>query len=186
MTVIIHPLHTLDLEMLNSIITGYTTHEKFVVNHTSSENAVVFDLKLTELNTSYVKLYDVPDEATFEFYQSMLSEGFCLEAAIEKETVGIAIAGMQNWNQTLWLHELHVLEKYRGQGIGRQLIETLVQKLSPTPCRVMVVETQNTNVPAIRFYQRMGFTLEGIDLSLYSNNDYPDGEIAFFMKRRIK
>jgi hypothetical protein len=31
----------------------------------------------------------------------------------------------------------------------------------------------------------MGFVLEGIDLSLYRNSDYPDGEIAVFMKRKL-
>jgi ribosomal protein S18 acetylase RimI-like enzyme len=51
--------------------------------------------------------------------------------------------------------------------------------------RVLVCETQSTNVPAIRFYRALGFVLEGLDLSLYSNHDYPDGEIAIFMKRYL-
>jgi hypothetical protein len=37
----------------------------------------------------------------------------------------------------------------------------------------------------MRFYRSMGFTLDGIDLSLYSNDDYPDGEVAIFMKRYV-
>jgi hypothetical protein len=32
----------------------------------------------------------------------------------------------------------------------------------------------------------MGFTLDGIDLSLYTNEDWPDGEIALFMKRKLE
>jgi ribosomal protein S18 acetylase RimI-like enzyme len=51
--------------------------------------------------------------------------------------------------------------------------------------RIMVCETQNTNIPAIRFYRRMGFRLEGINFSLYSNEDWPDGEIAIAMKRHL-
>ena len=34
-------------------------------------------------------------------------------------------------------------------------------------------------------YRRLGFRLEGIDLSHYTNADYPDGEVAVFMKRRV-
>ena len=50
---------------------------------------------------------------------------------------------------------------------------------------VMVCETQSTNVPAIEFYRKVGFEVEGIDLSYYSNDDAPDGEVANFMKRKL-
>jgi ribosomal protein S18 acetylase RimI-like enzyme len=49
----------------------------------------------------------------------------------------------------------------------------------------MRVETQNTNVPAIRFYRSLGFHLEGIDVSFYSNDDLTSGEVALFLKRRL-
>ena len=51
--------------------------------------------------------------------------------------------------------------------------------------RTIVCETQNTNVPAIQFYRKLGFRMEGIDISYYTNNDLPDGEIAVFMKKQI-
>lgn len=51
--------------------------------------------------------------------------------------------------------------------------------------RAVVCETQNTNVAAIRFYRRMGFDIEGVDLSYYSNQDCPDGEVALFLKKRL-
>ena len=59
--------------------------------------------------------------------------------------------------------------------------ETIPADQLRTGMRVIVCETQNTNVPAIRFYQRMGFTLDGIDLSFYETID----EVAFFMKRKV-
>jgi ribosomal protein S18 acetylase RimI-like enzyme len=52
-------------------------------------------------------------------------------------------------------------------------------------CRVVVCETQNTNVPAIDFYRKVGFEIGGIDLSYYSNEDVENGEVAIFMKRKI-
>ena len=38
---------------------------------------------------------------------------------------------------------------------------------------------------AIQIYRQLGFRVEGVDLSYYTNEDYPDGEIAIFMKRRL-
>jgi ribosomal protein S18 acetylase RimI-like enzyme len=51
--------------------------------------------------------------------------------------------------------------------------------------RVIVCETQNRNANAIQAYRALGFRLEGIDISYYSNEDYPDRGIAVFMKRRV-
>ena len=51
--------------------------------------------------------------------------------------------------------------------------------------RVMVAETQTTNMPAIRFYRKAGFTFDAIDLSYYTNRDIAEGEVAIFMKRKL-
>lgn len=45
--------------------------------------------------------------------------------------------------------------------------------------RAIGLETQNTNVPAIEFYEKCGFELEGIDLSYYTNHDVTAGEVVF-------
>ena len=65
--------------------------------------------------------------------------------------------------------EFHVAETHRRQGIGRQMMEELVERGRASGLRIVVCETQNTNVPAIHFYRRVGFNIEGIDLSYYSN-----------------
>jgi len=64
-------------------------------------------------------------------------------------------------------------------------MEALAEKARKAGLRTIVCETQTTNAPAIRFYRKLGFNIEGIDLSCYSNEDFPDGEIAIFMKRRL-
>ena len=53
--------------------------------------------------------------------------------------------------------------------------------------RALVLETQNTNVPAIRFYRRVGCTIEGVDISYYTNEDtQPGNTVAVFMKLRLE
>lgn len=53
----------------------------------------------------------------------------------------------------------------------------------------MVCETQNTNVPGIEAYRRLGFELDGVELSYYSNHDTdrdrPGAEVAVFMNRKL-
>ena len=66
---------------------------------------------------------------------------------------------------------------------GPAVAHSAAQKGRAAGLRAIFLETQTTNVPAIRFYRKVGFTLDGIELSLYSNDDWPDGEMALFMKR---
>jgi len=99
--------------------------------------------------------------------------------------VGMAIAEEREWNKTLWLWELHVEPDCQGQGIGTKLVHGLVKLAGQHGCRVIACETQNTNVPAIRFYRKMGFEIDGLDLSYYTNSDATDYEVALFMKKKL-
>jgi ribosomal protein S18 acetylase RimI-like enzyme len=55
-------------------------------------------------------------------------------------------------------------EKHRMVGVGTRLVEELTHLARDLKLRVVVCETQNTNVPAIEFYRKAGFELDGVDL----------------------
>jgi GNAT superfamily N-acetyltransferase len=65
----------------------------------------------------------------------------------------------------LW--DLRVRPDRRGRGIGTALFAASKRWCSERGCRTMKVETQNINVPACRFYARMGCTLSAIDRRAY-------------------
>jgi ribosomal protein S18 acetylase RimI-like enzyme len=82
--------------------------------------------------------------------------------------------------------ELGVEETHRRSGIGIQLVEALCRQGKDAGLRIIVCETQNTNVSAIEFYRKTGFELDGVDLSYYTNTDMTTGEVAFFMKKKLE
>jgi ribosomal protein S18 acetylase RimI-like enzyme len=180
----IRPLVELSEPDLRRTITGYVSHEKFQVSYTSTDQKTTFNLELVSLGEPYVKHFD-PSEEDIHHCQEALQAGWSIGAFDGEELAAIAIAGPERWNDTLRVWEFHVAESCRGRGIGRQLMDRLAERARPAGLRAMVVETQNTNVPAIRFYWKTGFVIEGIDISYYTNQDYPDGEMAVFMKRRL-
>jgi ribosomal protein S18 acetylase RimI-like enzyme len=181
----IRTLSTLDAGDLRRIITGYTAAERYRVDHTESEAETRFTLRLESLPQPVEKCYHETDAETIERYRAALPLGFSVGAYEGDVLVGLAIAEPQAWNNSLWVWEFHVAPTHRGRGIGRQCMEAVVKRAQLAGLRVIVCETQSTNVPAIHFYRRMGFRLEGIDLSYYTNADWPDGEVAVFMKRRL-
>lgn len=170
---------------LHRLITGYASDAQYCVHKTETDGQFTLTLTLVPLAEPHFKRYDHTDEETVSHYQQVLQHGFSFGAFEGEYLVGIALAEPHTWNSSLWVWEFHVAATHQRQGIGRQLMAALVQKGQAAGLRTIVCETQTTNVPAIRFYQSAGFHIEGIDLSYYTNDDYPDGEIALFMKRRL-
>ena len=145
---------------------------------------MVITLELKQLDSPYIKRWERSDEEEQQRYQQYAAEGYSLGAYDGDRLIGYALTEPRRWNHTLWVWEFHVDETYRRRGIGRQLMEALAEKASQAGFRCLGLETQSTNVPAISFYRAAGFEIDAIDLSLYTNTDIIDGEVAIFMKRK--
>lgn len=74
----------------------------------------------------------------------------------------------------------------------RQLVHLIPNDLSrlvtgyTSNARYLVNKAESERkITFTQYYRKMGFDLEAIDLSYYSNSDFPDAEIALFMKKRL-
>ena len=65
----------------------------------------------------------------------------------------------------LW--DIRIHPDWRGLGAGHQLFGAAVAWARERGCRVLVIETQNINVAACRFYHRQGCRLSSIDRNAY-------------------
>ncbi len=117
--------------------------------------------------------------------QQAVQAGFSLAAYDGDQMVGIAITEQRRWNRSLWVWEFHVAEAYRGRGIGTRLMQAVIETARQAGLRVVALETQSSNVPAIRFYRKCGFVIDGLDLSFYTNDDVQKDEVAVFMKNKL-
>jgi ribosomal protein S18 acetylase RimI-like enzyme len=172
-------------QRFQEIASGYITDAIYRVAHQESAERTVFTLTLEPLDAPREFRYPFTDE-DFERYEALVPGEYCFAAYDRDEVVAVALAEPADWNQTLWVWDFHVSETHRGRGIGRRLMDALVARSLSAGLRAVVCETQNTNVPAIRFYRAVGFTLEGVDISYYTNEDMlPGGTVAVFMKRRL-
>jgi ribosomal protein S18 acetylase RimI-like enzyme len=180
----IRPLDHLNLADLRRVASGYVSECRYRVLHEDAGESMSFRLVVEPLPSPYVKKYSF-DEEILAAYRSLLPAGFSFGVYDNGRLIGLAISELHLWNNTLQVHDFHIAEPYRGQGLGRLLMDRVEEAARAASVRVILCETQNKNVPAILFYQRMGFVLEGLDLSHYRNTDYPDGEVAVFMKRRL-
>lgn len=180
----ISPLTKLERTDLERVASGYTSNGKYQVTYSDSEDQSSIRLQFVENQKPYVKKFD-NDAETLQLYTALLPNGFSFGAYDNDLLVGILLAEPREWNRSLWVWEFHVAETHRNQGIGKRLMERAVESAKGNHLRTIICETQNTNANAIHVYRKLGFRVEGIDISYYTNDDHPDGEVAVFMKRRL-
>lgn len=89
----------------------------------------------------------------------------CLVADHEQEgVVGIALYyyGYSTWKgKLLYLDDLVIKEAFRRQGIGRRLVDALVQAGLEANARMMKWQVLDWNEPAIKMYESLGGKFDG-------------------------
>lgn len=124
---------------------------------------------------AYAKRYE--DEQIAVAYTEDESKAVFLFYNGEKCTGRIRLRA--NWNGYAMVEDIAVAGSRRQQGIGRRLMDQAVQWAQQHKLAGLMLETQDVNVAACRFYARYGFEIGGVDNRLYSN--FPAaGEQAIF------
>lgn len=113
----------------------------------------------------------------------MLERGYARGALlpfVSERDAGLALAhvddepaGFTAWYRpetaTMKLDKLYVLPRHQGAGIGRSLIEHVVEQARVAGCRSVTLNVNRQNVSAIGAYERCGFAIRG-------HGDFPIGD----------
>lgn len=67
-----------------------------------------------------------------------------------------------------YIGNLAVRDTYRRQGIGFELLQTMIRKAEKYGCEFVSLEVRVSNTAAIRLYERTGFRIQGIRPDYYS------------------
>ncbi len=94
---------------------------------------------------------------------------FCFVAEVEKEIVGYTTGSVMEvyaWRpvKRLEMENLIVTQKYRGQGIGEKLALAVFDLGKSLDMERVMVTAYATNGEGIRFYERIGFAPDSLQL----------------------
>ena len=105
------------------------------------------------------------------FFEKELSTPFArLVAAVDEAALRPCLAGYTcRWRVTDEVHLLNVAvhPQYRGAGIGRRLVEAVLEEARAGAARVVFLEVRAGNVVARRLYRRLGFRDIGVRRGYY-------------------
>ncbi len=101
------------------------------------------------------------------------------------EEMGLLVLGYQSWNKAMRVWNFGVADNIRHRGFGTELMKFAEQRALRKECRVLVLECQSCNYPAIQFYRKYGFELTGFDLVNYSNEDAKKKNVRFEMSKLL-
>jgi ribosomal-protein-alanine N-acetyltransferase len=104
-------------------------------------------------------------------------EGF-LVAKLSGEIVGYAI-GEKDKDSGL-IVSVAVKKEWRRRGIGRKLIEKLLENFKKEGMKIVFLHVREENREAINFYQALGFKIRELVENYYSN-----GEDAYLMEKTL-
>jgi GNAT superfamily N-acetyltransferase len=104
-------------------------------------------------------------------------------AAIARKTPSLDILEGRDDIAALW--DIRVREANKRQGIGASLFRTAAIWAKSRDCRQLKIETQNVNVPACRFYHKMGASLARIDPHAYRGHPGLEGEVQLIWNLAI-
>ena len=107
-----------------------------------------------------------PSRARVESY---LSDTLTRIAKRDDDVIGV-YALKQMDAITFELMNIAVAEAYQGTGLGRRLLGHSIGLAESNGARVIDVGTGNSSFDALRFYQRAGFRVVGVETDFFTNN----------------
>ena len=123
----------------------------------------------------YVKQYGFEQDDYSDFISN--SESTVYFAYVDGLLAG-QIVLKRNWNNYAWINDFVVDVEFRRHGIGCALMQQAVVWAKDKQLPGIMLETQDVNVPACRFYEKFGLTLRGFDTHLYTGSSPDTNEIA--------
>ena len=86
----------------------------------------------------------------------------------------------KNWNRYVFIEDIAVARGSRGKGIGTSLVEKAIAWAKQKGLGGLMLETQDVNLPACRFYAKLGFEIGAVDTMLYANFASKDEKAIFW------
>ena len=134
----------------------------------------VKDLSVYERATEYAQTFDI---SSWRFYMAFDGSVPVAAMTIAGTTDGMHMLYGRKDACVLW--DIRVADAYKHKGIGQKLLDMGLIRAREDGYSQMIIECQNNNVPACRFYRKQGAVLSKIDMYAYYLDPDAKKEVQF-------
>ena len=139
---------------------------------------------------------DMPQTLTIEQdgHQFPWTEADFVRCLRTRNCIGMIAEAKEESQQGFMIYELHhhrleiinfaVAVEARRLGVGRQMVDRLISRLSPERRARINVMVRETNLPALQFFQAMGFRAESVVRQPYDETDEDGIEMIYRLKEQ--
>lgn len=137
-------------------------------------NPYIKDLSIYEKAVEYEKQFDITNWRFFMAFDGEIPIG---AMTIAGTTPGLNMLSGRDDTCVLW--DIRVADAYKHQGIGGHLFAMGVKAAKEDGYLQMVIECQNNNVTACKFYRKQGAVLSKVDMYAYYFDPAIRNEVQF-------
>ncbi len=151
----------------------YISHNYYDVEINNSNDGFNVSFSKKAFETPYEKMPDKSDKLFQPWWDEIKAWGIIENGRL----IAVIETAVEDWSNRLRVTELWVDDAYRRQGIGTALMNIALKRAKEEKRRVLMLETQSCNEPAVNFYLSYGFSLIGFDSCAYRNDDTTRREV---------
>ena len=133
---------------------------------------VLYNIQKESLKDNRVRIWNKVD------IKSLLQQKHIHAYILQNKGINISYIIFSNLSHECEIFSLGTIEKMRGKGYARELLEFFVEKNLSDNNKIAFLEVEENNQAAIDLYEKFSFRNVGIRNKYYSNN-----ENALIMKR---
>ncbi len=177
-------LHQLDYSFETDRIYTLRLQDRLLQNDENSSTgdkiAFAFELVETHVDPPLYKDYREHESTLADIEARLRSAEGGYVALADGQIAGGILLRVEEWRSVARVESIIVGHQYRRYGVGSLLLNCASDWARKRGCWALVLETQNTNYPAIQFYLRNGLEVWSIHQHFYPPGPFAH-EVAIFM-----
>ena len=122
----------------------------------SKQTSLSFTLVYQKYTTPQLKCFE--DELVGKWLETPILYG----AFVDDNLAGIIEGSKESWNNRFRISNLLIFKPYRQLHIGSTLLQKMIEHAKTLNTRMVILETQSCNIPAIKCYYQNGFKISWI------------------------
>ncbi|MCU4989495.1 streptothricin N-acetyltransferase SatA [Bacillus cereus] len=187
MSLLIRELETNDLDNFPEIDDSFIVNARLMLSLSKVNRRIEYTVEdVPSYEKSYLQKQNENENEELAYNEYINNPNQVIYIALlHNQIIGFIIL-KKNWNHYAYIEDITVDKKYRTLGVGKRLVDQAKKWVKEGNMPGIMLETQNNNVAACKFYEKCGFVIGGFDFLVYKGLDIENDEVAIYWYLHFK